>query len=144
MALGESSGLKAAALSATLSEPMKDVQRSISGAQAALSSRAEAHSTVLALMSELETRRGRLAGARGGGDVSRAMGEERELQILQEKVDQAKREYTMVCERLAGELKRSDAARAQQLSAIARALGAAEKEMAADQAKAYTLMGVGA
>ena len=144
-ALGESSGLKAAALSASLAEPMKDMQRGIAGVQAALLSRAEAHGTALALHSELETRRGRLLGARErGSDPQRVLGEERELQLLHEKVTQAKREYRMVCDRLAGELRKADGARAAQLSTIARALGEAEREIAQDQASAYGLMGVAA
>jgi len=143
--LGESSGLKAASLSGSLSEPVKEMQRSIAGVQNALTARSEAHAVRLALASELELKRERLLrlrGAGGTGDVTRMAGEEREVQVVAQRAEQAKREYEAVCVRMASELKLADAQRAAQLSAIARALGDAEREMAADQARAYSLMGI--
>ena len=144
--LGESSGLKAATLSNSLSEPVKEMQRSISGVQNALTARSEAHAVRLALAAELDMKRERLLrlrGAGGSGDITRMAGEEREVQVVQQRAEQAKREYEMVCVRMGGELKKADAQRAANLSLIARALGEAEREMAADQAKAYSLMGLG-
>jgi hypothetical protein len=143
--LGESSGLKAAALSGTLSEPVKEMQRSIAGVQNALTARSEAHAVRLALASELETKRDRLLrlrGAGGNGDLTRMAGEEREVQVCAQRAEQSKHEYEEVCARMAIELKLADAQRASDLSSIARALGVAEREMAADQARAYSLMGI--
>lgn len=76
----------------------------------------------------------------GKADAARLAGEERDTAQAATQADTARHEYAELCERMAAELLRADAQRAQQLAAVTRALGVAQRELAVDQAAAFDLM----
>ncbi len=140
--LAASSGAKAVAMQASVDVPMRDLVRSLQGVRGALSARHAAHTTHLATLQELEGKRLKLAKLREGGkaDAARLAGEERDAAQAATQADTARHEYGELCERMAAELLRADAQRAQQLATVTRALGIAQRELAADQAAAFDLM----
>ena len=76
----------------------------------------------------------------GKADAARLAGEERDAAAAATQAETARHEYTELCERMSAELLRADAQRATQLAAVTRALGVAQRELAADQAAAFELM----
>ncbi len=85
----------------------------------------------------------RLRRSEGGkADVLALGAAEREAASAAALAATARREYDELCERMGSELLRADAQRAAQLGAAARALGAAQRELARDQAAAFALMRV--
>jgi hypothetical protein len=114
------------------------------GVHGALAARHSAHTTQLALLAEVEAKRARLAKLKesGKGDAARILGDEREVATATAVAATARREYEELCERMAAELLRADAARAAQLAALAKQLGAAQRDLARDQAAAFALMRV--
>ena len=140
--LAASSGAKAVAMQASVDVPMRDLVRSLQGVRGALAARHAAHTTHLATLQELEGKRLKLAKLREGGkaDAARLAGEERDAAQAATQADTARHEYAELCERMAAELLRADAQRAQQLATVTRALGVAQRELAADQAAAFDLM----
>ena len=144
LALAAQGQVRAQLLTQALEAPMRDLVRSMSGVKGALASRAGAHGTHRQLVADLEAKRTRIAKTResGRGDATRLDADEREAAATSLRVEQAAAEYEAVCRRMEGELQAADAQRAAALGAIGRALGAAQRDMARDQAQAFTLMGV--
>ena len=144
LALAAQGEARAQTLTQALEAPMRDLVRSMSGVKGALASRAGAHATHRQLVADLEAKRTRIAKTResGRGDATRLDADEREAAATSLRVEQAAAEYEAVCCRMEGELQVADAQRAAALGAIGRALGAAQRDMARDQAQAFRLMGV--
>lgn len=142
--LGERAQAKSQQLTQQIEAPLRDLVRSMTGVKGALASRAAAHTTHKQLVADLDAKRARIARTResGRGDAARLDAEEREAAALAVRVEQAATEYGAVCQRMEVELQAADAQRATTLGAIGRALGAAQREMARDQAQAFHLMGI--
>ena len=184
--LAASSGAKAAALTGSIDAPMRDLVRcgtrarmhavaavcprsrhalllhpipcrSLQGVHGALAARHAAHTTHLAMLSDVESKRAKLTKLRcvpprtcalspapnasmrcaahrsesGKADAPRLAGEERDLAAASVLADTARHEYEELCERMSAELLRADAGRAAQLPRDGR-----------DQAAAFDLMRV--
>jgi len=140
--LAKSGGAKAAAQRAAVDAPMVDLVRSLSGVHAALQARAGSFATVSSLSAEAEAKAQKIGRMRvaGGVEAMRLAGEEREQTALAKTLETAKAEHAELCSRLAAELERSDAERAQQLQTLVRALGSAQRELARDQAAAFAIL----
>ena len=141
--LGARQAGQSASLKAALEEPMKDLVRSLQGVTGALASRAGAHEEHAALSAELAARRAKIDKLKaGGGDALRIGVEEREAASVALRCDQAREEFHVVCERMAGELLRANADRAAAIASVAKRLGEAQKALSEDTATAFRLMGI--